>query len=167
MLKPSNHIIIGSLKVVNGDVTKLQGGGLKYLIQIVNDTGKYGAGVSGAISKAWPKVEQEYRQLWRERYGKLKLGDVQFIQVTSDLVIVNMIAQHSIISNDNPKPIKFDALQSCLSKVGIEASETNGTIHMPRIGCKRAGATWEEVAPLVEAELQKRGLKVIVYDYDE
>lgn len=166
MLKPSDHIVKGTLKVIKGSVCRPQSGGLKYVVQVVNDAGKYGAGVSGAISKAWPKVESEYRGLWRMKYGKLKLGDVQFIQVASDLIVVNMIGKHDIVSSENPVPIKYDALQACLAKVGIEVSDNNGTVHMPRIGCGLAGGTWDKVGPIVEQELQKRGINVFVYELE-
>ena len=35
-----------------------------------------------------------------------------------------------------------------------------------RSSCQRAGGTWEEVEPLIEAELLKRGINVTVYDLE-
>lgn len=167
MRKPSDHNPKGLLRFVKGDATLPQGSNVKYILQIVNDSGMYGAGFSGAIAARWPKVEAEYRAWWRERYGKLKLGDIQVIQILSDLVVINMVAQHGIVSKDNPKPIDYNALQMCLSKAGDVISDYNASVHIPRIGCGLAGGSWEEVEKLVEAELIKRSIDVTVYDMDD
>ena len=164
MNKPSDHNPKGLLKFIKGDATLPQGSSLRYVLQIVNDEGKYGAGFSGALSRRWPKVESEYKQWWREKYGQLKLGDIQIIQVLSDLVVVNMVAQKGVVSKENPTPIKYDALKACLSKAGVEISKYNASVHIPRIGCGLACGKWEEVEPLIEQELLKRGINVTVYD---
>jgi O-acetyl-ADP-ribose deacetylase (regulator of RNase III) len=164
MRQPSDHTPKGLLRYVKGDATLPNGSSLRYILQIVNDSGKYGAGFSGALSARWPKIETEYRSWWRARYGKLNLGDIQVIQVLSDLVVINMVAQHDIVSKENPKPIKYDALRLCLQKVGIEVSQYNASIHMPRIGCGLAQGKWEEIEPLIDQELLKRGINVTVHD---
>lgn len=163
-MKPSDHIQKGLLRFVKGDATLPNGSNLKYILQIVNDEGKYGAGFSGALSKRWPKVESEYRKWWREKYGQLKLGDVQEVQVLSDLVVVNMVAQHGIVGKDNPIPIKYDALDNCLDKVGSLIYGFNASIHIPRLGCGLANGLWENVEPLIQNQLIKRGINVTVYD---
>jgi len=162
MNNPSEHNPKGILRFVKGDATNPQGS-TRYILQIVNNEGKYGAGFSGALSKRWPKVESEYRTWWRERFGKLALGDIQIIQVLSDLVVVNMVAQNGIVPK-SPKPIDYEALQKCLAKAGSEIKNYNGAVHMPRIGCGLAGGEWEKIEPLIEQELLKRGLNVTVYD---
>jgi O-acetyl-ADP-ribose deacetylase (regulator of RNase III) len=167
MRKPSDHNPKGLLRFIKGDATLPQGSNLRYILQIVNDEGKYGAGFSGALSSRWPKVETEYRSWWRERYGKLQLGDIQVVQVLSDLVVINMVAQKGVVSKENPNPIKYDALQQCLSKAGDVISEYNASVHMPRIGCGLAQGKWEEIEPLVEQELLKRSIDVTVYDPED
>lgn len=166
MTKPSDHNPKGLLKFVKGDATLPLGSSNRYILQIVNDEGKYGAGFSGVLARRWPKVELEYRRWWRERYGKLVLGDIQVIQILSDLVVINMVAQKGIVGPKNPKPIDYSALQVCLSKAGEEISKYNAGIHMPRIGTRLSQGNWEEIEPLIEQELLKRGINVIVYDQE-
>ena len=166
MNNPSNHNPKGIIRFVKGDATLPQGSNNRYILQIVNNEGKYGAGFSGALSKRWPKAESEYRQWWREQYGKLKLGDIQVVQVLSDLVVINMVAQVGIVSAENPKPIKYEALQACLAKAGIEISKFNASVHIPRIGCGLSQGSWSEVEPIIEQELLKRGINVTVYDLE-
>lgn len=165
MTKPSNHNPIGLLKFVQGDATIPQGSSNIYLVQIVNNEGKYGAGFSGALSRRYPKVEFEYRQWWRQKYGKLTLGDIQFVQIHSTLIVVNMVAQNGIVGPKNPKPINYEALKLCLGKVGDEVSKFNASVHMPRIGAGLAQGNWEEIETIIEQELLKRGINVVVYDW--
>ena len=157
----------GILRFVEGDATKPEGSNLRYIVHVVNDEGKYGAGFSGALSRKWPKVEVEYRKWWRDRFGHLKLGDIQIVQVLSDLAVINMVAQKGVVSSNNPMPIKYDALQACLDKVGQEVAQYNASVHMPRIGCGLAGGKWEEVEPLIKEELLSRQINVTVYDLPE
>jgi O-acetyl-ADP-ribose deacetylase (regulator of RNase III) len=166
MKKPSDFIPKGLLKIVKGDATLPNGSSMQYILQICNNLGLYGAGFSGAVSKRYPTVEKEYRNWWRSSFGKLKLGEIQVVNVRSDLAVINMIAQNGIIGKDNPKPIDYKALRECLGKAGIEISDHSGSAHMPRIGCGLAAGTWEEVEPLITDELLKRGIGVTVYDYE-
>lgn len=166
MKQPSDHAPKGLLKYTTGDATLPNGSSMRYVLQIVNDAGKYGAGFSGALSARWPKVETEYRAWWRSRYGKLNLGDIQIIQILSDLCVINMVAQHDVVSKDNPKPIDYKALQMCLAKAGSEISQYNAGVHIPRIGCGLAGGSWDEIEPLIDQELLKRGINVTVYDQE-
>jgi O-acetyl-ADP-ribose deacetylase (regulator of RNase III) len=166
MVKPSDHNPKGLLKFVKGDATNPLGSSNRYILQIVNDEGKYGAGFSGALSRRWPKVETEYRKWWRERFGKLLLGDIQVIQILSDLVVINMVAQKGIVGKDNPKPIDYKALQTCLSKAGDEISQYRASVHMPRIGAGLAQGDWNEIEKLIDQELLKRGINVTVYDLE-
>ena len=179
MLKPSNSIPKGNLRYVVGDATLPIGGSLRYILQVCNDIGAYGAGFSGALSRKWPTVESKYRMWWRERQGSLKLGDIQEIMVQSDIRVINMIGQHGVINwngkpgtmsefstEDGLPPIRYDALEECLSKAGILISQEKGAAHMPRIGCGLAGGKWENVEPLIVEQLNKRGINVTVYDFD-
>ncbi len=166
MTKPSDHNPKGILKFVTGDATNPLGSNTRYILQIVNDEGKYGAGFSGALSRRWPKVESEYRKWWRERFGKLLLGDIQIVQILSDLVVINMVSQKGIVGPNNPKPIDYKALQMCLDKAGDEISKYNASVHMPRIGAGLAQGDWGEIEKLIDQELLKRGINVTVYDLE-
>jgi O-acetyl-ADP-ribose deacetylase (regulator of RNase III) len=168
MQQPSNWIPQGLLRFATGDASKPIAGGFMYIVQVCNDEGKYGAGFSGALAKRWPAVESNYRQWWRNKFGKLELGDIQVIQVQSDTCVINMIGQHGVGEDEKgAAPIRYDALEQALSKAGIEVSNNKGSIHMPRIGCGLAGGEWEKVEPLITEQLLKRGINVTVYDLEQ
>jgi len=169
MVKPSNFVQKGLLRYKVGDATIPVSGGMRYILQVNNNEGKYGAGFSGVLSKKWPQVESEYRKWWREKFGKLQLGDVQFIQVQTDTTIVNMIAQDGIKTSAKSKKVhlKYDALETCLNKAGARISDEGGSVHMPRIGTGLAGGTWNKIEPIIDEQLLKRGINVTVYDLKE
>lgn len=167
---PSKIINRGLLKYVEGDATITRGGGHRLLIHICNDVGGWGRGFVLVLSKRWKKPEQEYR-VWYRSQGegrvKFQLGEIQTVEVQSDLAVVNMIAQHDIVTNNEVPPIRYDALRSCLEKVAKEAKDRGSSVHCPRIGCGLAGGTWPEVEPLLTEYLINKGINVTVYDLPE
>lgn len=160
--------IPGLLRYKKGDASMPIGGTFRYILQVNNNEGKYGAGFSGALSKRWPKVESEYKQWWRSQNGKLKLGEIQVIQVQLDTAVINMIAQDGIRKNskDDTVHIKYDALETCLKKVAKEILDNGGSVHTVRIGCGLAGGTWNEVELIIKEQLIKKGIDVTIYDME-
>src|SRR4029079_17851749 len=86
------------------------------------------------------------------------LGAVQLVRVKPDTWVANMVGQHGTRGRSNPRPIRYEALETCLGKVAEETSELGASVHMPRIGCGLAGGKWSEVEPLVSERLVKRGV---------
>lgn len=154
------------IQYVQGDATNLQGPGVKYLVHICNDEGGWGRGFVKAISARWPEPEERYRA-WAGRKtdplaGYFELGAVQFVQVPTNLIICNMVAQNGYKSEANPVPVRYDALEKCLTKVGIDAKLRRGSVHMPRLGTGLGGGTWDQVEPILQRTLE--GIQVTVYD---
>jgi O-acetyl-ADP-ribose deacetylase (regulator of RNase III) len=168
MAEPVKNFLPGRLKYVKGDCTIPESGGHRMIIQINNDLGVYGAGLSGAISKRWPIVAQEYRR-WYRGQTNFKGGQVQEVTVQSDTSVVNMIAQHGIMSQastDDP-PIKYDQLAQCLDKVAAIAKENSSSIHTGRIGAGLAGGDWAIIEKMIVEKLINKGINVTIYDLPE
>lgn len=149
-----------------GDATEPQGTGKKIIPHIVNDIGAWGSGFVVAVSQKWPEPEACYRA-WHQGLDStyFNLGETQFVSVSEDITIANMVAQRSVRRADNPRPIRYGALRDCLHAVAEEARRIGATIHMPRIGTERAGGKWEDVQHLIEAEMPD--ISVFVYDLPE
>jgi O-acetyl-ADP-ribose deacetylase (regulator of RNase III) len=149
------------INYVKGDATRPIGDGNKIVTHICNDEGKWGKGFVLAVSRRWRYPERMYRAEKRH-----KLGDVQFIQVEDDIVVANMVAQHSVGFAGNVPPIRYAALRECLIKVADFCKKSEAiaktSIHMPRIGCGLAGGKWEEVEAIVNETLAN--IPVTVYD---
>jgi O-acetyl-ADP-ribose deacetylase (regulator of RNase III) len=75
-----------------------------------------------------------------------------------------MIGQHGIRPTQDGPPIRYDALDRCLSALAEEAVKLHAGIHMPRIGAGLAGGSWNRIEPLILKRLTERGIPVTVYD---
>lgn len=165
-MQPSKYILPGLLRYVKGDATLPHGGGHKLIIHVCNDIGGWGSGFVLAVSKRWKKPEEEYRK-WYRGQNKFELGEIQVVDVQSDIAIVNMIAQHKIgMDEEGNPPIRYEALRSCLDKVGELAVERSSSIHSCRFGCGLAGGDWNLVEPMINELLIKRGRNVTIYDLE-
>jgi len=153
------------LKYFNGDATAPQESGNKIIVHVCNDMGGWGKGFVVAISNRWTEPEKQYRE-WFKSQDNFELGEVQFVQVESDLWIANVIGQHKINKDENGNPpIRYEAIEQGLQKVADFADEIKASIHMPRIGCGLAGGKWNKIEPIIERSLLSKQMNITVYDY--
>lgn len=135
------------------------------IVHVCNDVGAWGAGFVLAVSRRWPEPEARYRDWARGREAApFALGEVQFVRVEPGLAVANLIGQHGLRQRGSVRPVRIDAIARGLGTVARLAVETTSSVHMPRIGCGLAGGTWAEIGPIVERELDSRGIDVTVYD---
>jgi O-acetyl-ADP-ribose deacetylase (regulator of RNase III) len=173
-LPSKNHI-----RYVRGDATHpLETDNLKVVAHICNDVGKWGRGFVVSLSTRWKEPEKEYRR-WHS-LGSIdgndfKLGNVQFVKVEPHIVVCNMIAQHDIRTINNIPPIRYAALESCLSKlkdyvVSSGFDDWDRSVHMPKIGAGLAGGDWNKIENIISTKMcdsyQKNNVDVYVYIKD-
>ncbi|MDR1319828.1 MAG: macro domain-containing protein [Gracilibacteraceae bacterium] len=149
---------------INGDATSPQAKGVKIIAHICNDIGGWGKGFVLAVSKKWSEPEKQYRA-WYNSKENFTLGEVQFVQAEQYIYVANMIGQKGIKPGSQGPPIRYEAVEACLSKLAQKAAELNASVHMPRIGCGLAGGRWEKIEPLICRALIEKGVEVFVYDY--
>jgi O-acetyl-ADP-ribose deacetylase (regulator of RNase III) len=156
-----------TITYLKGDATIPNIKGNKIIAHICNDIGGWGRGFVMAISKKWSKPEKEYRLWYKNRANNdFGLAALQVIKVTDDLFIANMIGQKGIKKSNNKVPIRYEAVETSLIKVAIEAKKIKASIHMPRIGCGLAGGRWEEIELIIQRTLLSQNLEVYVYDFE-
>ncbi|WP_395739626.1 macro domain-containing protein [Prosthecobacter sp.] len=156
------------IRCVVGDATLPATTGLAIIAHICNDIGGWGAGFVLALSKRWKQPELQYRQWHKEGVSctpPFALGEVQFVRVSETITVANMIGQHGIRATAKLPPIRYEAVDQALSRVGDEALQTGASVHMPRIGCGLAGGAWVRIEPLILSRLSNRGIAAIVYDF--
>lgn len=162
------------IQYVKGNATDPQGDGNKLVIHIVNDIGKFGAGFAKAVMNKYPIVREKYID-WFNGKIRFALGKNQFVKVKEDLWFCNMIAQHGVIGKNNPVPIKYDALRTCIKEVRFFCKSMNPmdntkilrgkwSVFAPRIGSGLAGGKWEIIEQIINEELIDNGIEVIIYD---
>lgn len=148
-----------------GDATKPQTEGGKIIAHICNDVGGWGKGFVLALSKLTPAPERAYRKWYAERKrNDFALGAVQFVSVSEDVSVANMIGQHDIRATAGIPPIRYAAVEAALETVGKKALAENASVHLPRIGCGLAGGSWSEIEPLIERQICALDVPVFVYD---
>jgi hypothetical protein len=148
---------------LNGDVTKPTNDGRKLLVHIVNSKGGWGAGFVLSISRCWKEPELEYRQWFKSKKG-FELGNIQFVKVESDIVIVNMLAQDGY-GEDGKPPIRYDALEKCLEKVGIAAIKNKASVIGPKIGSGLAKGKWDIIESLIIKTISSKDVPVFIYNF--
>lgn len=154
-----------SIHYVLGDATNPVSPGNQIIAHCCNDAGYWNAGFVRALSARYHQPERDYRR-WAQTKAPipLALGQVQFVKVRSGLCVANIIGQHGIRSNGNPRPIRYDALQRGLARVCQIALDHDATVHMPRLGAGLAGGDWAIIAKIINQELCIHGVNVTVYD---
>ncbi len=174
----------GILRTVVGDVTnpqKLTNVEIVLIAHVCNNgvdekgIGVMGAGVAKALRNKWPSVYTEYKKMEdRDKEGlKNRLGDNSYAKIDNHLVIVNMIAQNMIMSEDNPKPIKYKALIECMIGVVdyikmIQTQTSNPVVlHCPEFGGLRAGGRFDFVLELIKEIWIEAGIDVVIYKFEE
>ncbi|MGI5152923.1 macro domain-containing protein [Plantactinospora sp. CA-294935] len=166
-LRRWEHHRVVPLRIIRGDATSPQAKGPKIIAHICNDLGGWGKGFVLAVSHRWPEPERAYRQWHRERSDNdFGLGATQLIQVRPDTWVANMVAQRGIRTGSGGPPIRYGAVERCLTVVAEHAARLSATVHMPRIGCGLAGGRWERIEPLVIATLCDHDIATTVYDHD-
>ena len=164
-----------SINYVVGDVTRPQTEGSRIIAHICNNHGRWGRGVTVAISSRWESPERFYRQWHRSGFYDgipFQMGKVQFIDVGYNpqdlkdrgLWVANMVAQDGLRSRDNPKPVCYQSLRDCLESLCKKAICIQAEVIMPRIGTGLGGGDWKIVEMLITEELILNGVQVTVYD---
>jgi O-acetyl-ADP-ribose deacetylase (regulator of RNase III) len=117
------------------------------IVHCCNDCGGFGKGFVSALKAKYPETEKAYKQWYAT--GKLELGQVQFVQVSPDVYVANLIGQHGIRWEGKIPPIRYDAMERGFETTYKKALEENLTVHAPRLGCALAGGSWEAVEKLI------------------
>lgn len=93
------------------------------------------------------------------------LGAAQFVQVSPDAWVANVIGQRGMKTGSSGPPVRYDAIRTGLAHVAQKVEELGASDHMPRIGCGLAGGTWGKIEPLILEELSERDIPTYVYDF--
>jgi O-acetyl-ADP-ribose deacetylase (regulator of RNase III) len=147
-----------------GDVTETRGTDTRVVAHIVNDKAStWGAGAALSIARRWPLAHSDFRNWSIARREDFELGVVHQFEVSDNLWVASMVAQHGYGESLKPR-IRYAPLRDCLLQVSSFASEYHASVHMPRIGTGFAGGNWKVIENLIIETLISRGVKVFVYD---
>ncbi|MGW1957480.1 macro domain-containing protein [Streptomyces sp. NPDC001920] len=157
---------MSEITCIRGDATAASVKGVKVIAHVCNDVGGWGKGFVLAVSRRWPEPEKSYRAWHRDRASNdFGLGAAQFVQVEPYTWVANLVGQRGIRTGSKGVPVRYEAIDAALERLGEKAVELGASVHMPRIGCGLAGGRWSRTEPLVTERLVRRGIEVTVYDH--
>lgn len=134
------------------------------IIHCCNDLPAMGSGVAKALYEKWPIVKSEYMK-WGNSKVNFALGNIQGLQVETDIAVINMIGQRHIKPIDGIPPIRYGAMRQCIQKVAKIAIKYSASVHIPYLmGSDLAGGEWKEIEKIIIEELCQKEIKVIIYD---
>ncbi|MFA7219190.1 MAG: hypothetical protein WC119_01625 [Synergistaceae bacterium] len=153
------------VEYVKGDATDPQGEGRKLIVHCCNDIGAWGKGFVISLSKKWEYPEIEYRK-WFKNGKNFELGNIQAVRVDKEIAVINMIGQHHIKTLDGVPPIRYKAIEKCLTKVADLAEKYGASIHAPKFGSGLAGGEWKIIEGMLQELVCSRDIPITVYEYD-
>lgn len=138
------------------------------ICQQVNCCGAYGAGLSGAISKAFPVVLERFRKNYELNRGN-QFGTFEVIPVTDSLYIANIYSQMNY-GNSSRTGIKYTDTNKLVNAIDDICDIFFCPVYVPHfvdkfgnhsgIGCGLAGEKWGNLYPLL-AELKQPNLYML------
>jgi hypothetical protein len=170
---------------IDGDATEPVStgpGDLRFLVHCCNDIGAWGSGFVMAISHKWREPHLAYTN-WHygidniyRTTGPFQLGEVQFVQVHADLIVCNLIGQHSVTGahnrhNKDRIPVRYEAVELGLAKIrlamhGMQEMGKTCTFHGPKMGADRAGGDWNVIAGSIKWIMCATGISSTVYEWN-
>lgn len=134
------------------------------MVHICDDLGKWAKEFVMALSKKWKEPQEAYLK-WaqREDFG---LGQIQKVQVESDIWVINLIGQSGIKSLNGIPPIRYWAIEEGHDRAYSEANNQGATIHMPKIGTGLAGGDWSTIERLIHKMEAKCAVDTYIYEFE-
>lgn len=140
------------------------------IAHVVNNAGYWGAGVSGAVGRAFPAAERAYRARHRGRYGVRgaeHLGHVVWTQVYPITAVAHLYAQDGIrpYGASGPVPFQLQAWTRCLDELAaLCAHHGVRRVCLPyRIGAGLAGGDWDAILATLTQWAHDHPLQVELY----
>lgn len=167
------------LNYLRGDATKPIGTGKKLVLHIVNDENAWGSGFVLALNKAFgtdaDSPVAQYHGWYtnagvpRNATGPFKLGQVQFVDVDDDMIVVNMIAQSTPGGYMGFPPIRYQSLEECLLRIKARVltyQKKGGKITLGgcRFGSGLAGGDWSEIETIIHSVFDDVDVEFNIYD---
>lgn len=164
------------MKMINDNIFKYiltedSSSTVTFIPHVVNSLKGWGAGFVLALSRFNRIPESKYRQWGHLGYdpfaGNFELGNIQIVELLPTLYVVNMLAQDGYKSSNNPTPLNYVALASCMTKLRDKILEFPNAckcvIEAPKFGSDLAGGDWDVISGYISEIWEKNGIPVNIY----
>jgi hypothetical protein len=151
--KVNRFQVKGKTKFIKGSILTPEGGGLRFVLNVVNMTGKAEGALYPIFDKKWKKVREETRGWYATKTGAYKLGATSTTAVQSDVWVTHLLCQDEKLATD------VKALEECLKSVCKSALYEKATVHVSTV----LTAAVPELEALLGTCLVDKGVSVSFY----
>lgn len=156
-----------NLSFVTGDLLDVDGDAPVVFAHVVSDAMRGWArfGVAGALGRAFPDFAGVYRSWTLAHPDHLQLGSMHYVSrdVGGRPTGVASLVVQSGFGRGSTDRLHYDALDTALKQLRVEATRADAVVHVPRLGAGRAGGRWDRVEELLSANLVQEGVPVVVH----
>lgn len=139
------------MEIIKGDVFDSFLYPSSMVVHGCNAKGVMGSGVARVVRNNFPAAYYEYVR-HHEEHG-LKLGEVINVEVLPRRFIANAITQESF-GSDGRRYVSYHAIRVAFGIIRKFAIDNNiETINYPLIGAGLGGGNWDEIAPIINEQL--------------
>jgi hypothetical protein len=112
----------GKVKTINASVLNPELAGLRIIVNVVGQDGKFESELDKLLAKKWANTRTRYKA-WYAEQQNFKLGCIDNVAVASDIWIVNLLAF------DKDNRFSADGLNTAVKKLAALAKYENASVH--------------------------------------
>jgi hypothetical protein len=143
----------GKTKIVNASVLAPENAGLRFILNVVGQDGKFTSPLSLILAKRWAKVKED-NSYWYATQMNFKLGSLNETAVSSDTWAISMLVQ------DKTGKVDQKALQAAIKKVSEKAKYEKASVHVSTL----LTSAIPELQDLLIKGLVEEGVSVYFYN---
>lgn len=113
----------GKTKIVNASIVSPENAGLRFILNLVGQDGKFNSPLSLILAKRWSKVKED-NSYWFATQLNFKLGQLNDTATASDTWVVS-----ALVFDKNGK-LDSKALEVAVKKLGEKAKFENASLHV-------------------------------------
>lgn len=132
----------------------------RLIAHVCNDYGVWKTNFTKILPQEYNKAKTVYKRSYDNK--TIKLGNVDYIMISSNIMIANMTAIELNGHTANTSTINYSALKRCLIDVSFNSCLFSGNVHMPIINT----GNWNKISNIINSTLTNVGIKVCVYNID-
>lgn len=152
------------IKYRHGSILDISYPGRRIVCQLVNDKAiRWGGGIARRMAERYPEAEEHYASKMMIIPQSARLGSVIYSPLEHDLTLASVVGQAGFGPSLFPR-VRYEALERGLRDVSEFAIANAASVHLPKLGTGAAGGDWGIVEEIIDNELVRKGLDVVVYD---
>jgi hypothetical protein len=113
----------GKVKQLAASIIHPENAGLRFIVNIVGQSGKFESKLGLFLAKRWGKVREDYKS-WFAGQQNFKLGSINTSSVASDTWIVHLLCE------DKAGEVSESSLDSAVKKLGALAKYEHASVHI-------------------------------------